>query len=552
MSLIKRISLFSAATYLLFGFLFWHFAKEMLQIKQDGWYVGQVNLYGDLVYHLALINKFLISSNVLIDNPIYAHDKVNYPIFVDYITSVVTRLTGVDFALFITTFIGGMIVLVVAKLFISTFIKNNEIIFLALLLFFLNSGFGFYYFFQDFGTSQKPFLEFLFNLPREYTDLKDLGYWWINPFLAYFLPQRGFLFAFPITLTVLLLLYRGYQNSRALYFMLAGLLAGTLSLVQAHSLFVIFLLSIYFVPLSLYLKKGSIKLLKHWVIFGIITAVVAYPLFQLISSVGNPAQYIRYDPGWTSKENFLWFWFKNLGFFAPLLLLSIAWSFRKRKIFVLYLPFLLIFVISNIWIFQPWEFDNSKLLIYWFFASCILVAYFFHETLLNGNIFKKVFAAATILIMIFSGSLDIFRTFTKVTSYQIYSTQDLDIASQTKLLTSEDSVFVTASNHNHPIPTLSGRSTLIGFHGWVWSHGADYLTRANDVSTIYLGSKNAEDLLVKYKVKYVTVGPQEIRDFSIDLSYFRNYPQISLGSDWTLYDVSSLWSDGNRQNGFSN
>ena len=546
--MIHKISMSSLIYYLFFGFIFWHLAKEMLQVKSSGWYVGQVNLYGDLVYHLALINKFITSQDIVIDNPILAGDKINYPIFADFMTSLITITTSIDFALFITTLIGGIIVLFVSKLFIKTFIKSNKVAFLTLLLFLLNGGFGFFYFFRDYAISQKSLLNFMLSLPREYTDLKDLGYWWINSLLAYFLPQRGFLFAFPITLIVLLLLYRGYKKNQRLYFLLAGIITGSLPLVQAHSLFVIFILSTIYFPLSLYKNKEFKTLIINWILFGAVAAAVALPLFKIISSVSNPLDFIRYDPGWTSKENIFWFWLKNLGFFAPVLIVSIVWLFKNAKIFILYLPFLVIFFISNIWIFQPWEFDNSKLLIYWYFASCIVAAYFLSYALFTGHIFKKITGLFIVILITFSGSLDLFRTFTPVSSYQIYTKQDLEVARQTKLLTPENAVFVTASNHNNPIPTLTGRSTIIGFHGWLWSHGVNYTKQANDVKVIYLGDKTAEDLIKKYKIYYVTVGPQEIQDFSINLNYYRNYPQINLASGWNLYDVSNLWADSDGQN----
>ena len=150
--------------------------------------------------------------------------------------------------------------------------------------------------------------------------------------------------------------------------------------------------------------------------------------------------------------------------------------------------------------------------------------------------------------MILSGSLDIFRTFTTSSSYQIYSNEDLQIAQSVKTLTPQDSIFTTGTNHNNPISTLSGRSTLLGFPGWVWSHGIDYSKRQSDVVQIYLGDKNAENLIKKYHVHYITVGPQEKVEFSINLSYFNRYPQIKLDPEWILYDVSNLWTNSNRQN----
>src|SRR3990167_11215756 len=246
--IVQSINKYTVATFLLFGLLFFHFAKEMLQIRNNGWYVGQVNLYGDLVFHLGFINKFLEPGQVIASNPYFSSIKPNYPIFADFITAQVARFTGVDFALFLVTFLMGLLTIYVARNFILNFIKNEKVIFLALLLFFFNGGVGFYYFFQDLASSQKPFLDFLFSLPNEYTDIKEKGYWWINTYLAYFLPQRGFLFAFPITLTSLALLYLGSKKGKRLYFLLAGLMSGVLPVIQAHSLFVIFLLSALYFP----------------------------------------------------------------------------------------------------------------------------------------------------------------------------------------------------------------------------------------------------------------------------------------------------------------
>src|SRR3989338_2497512 len=156
----RKDKFFVFLTFFLFGFLFLHFAKNMLTVRPDGWYVGQVNLYGDLVFHLGFINKFLESGQVFAQNPVYPTDKPNYPIFVDFVTSQVARITGVDFALFITTFVAGILVIFVARLFIQIFIKNEKIVFLALLLFFVNGGLGFQFLLSDFQNSQKSIFDF--------------------------------------------------------------------------------------------------------------------------------------------------------------------------------------------------------------------------------------------------------------------------------------------------------------------------------------------------------------------------------------------------------
>ena len=167
---------------------------------------------------------------------------------------------------------------------------------------------------------------------------------------------------------------------------------------------------------------------------------------------------------------------------------------------------------------------------------------------LRKHCLKKFIGTTLVFLMIFSGGLDIYRTFTPATYYQIFTDEDLKVAQAVKNLTAKDSIFVTAPVHNHPIPALSGRSTLVGFHGWLWSHGIDYLERAADVERIYQGGEEAEDLIRKYKINYVAYGPHERENFSINLSYFQKYPKIPLSADWIVYDVSNLWADANRQN----
>lgn len=545
--MLKLNRLFQFLTFGFFGFIFFHLAKNMLQVKPDGWYVGHINLYGDLVFHLSLINKFLSSNSILVDNPIFALGKINYSPLVDFFTAQIASLTGIVFALFITTFLGGILTIYISRLFITNFIKNEKVIFLTLLLFFFGGGFGFYYFFQDFFVSQKSVLDFLLNMPGQYTDIKEKGYWFINPLLAYFIPQRGFLFAFPVTLTILLLLYNGVTKSKRASFLIAGLLAGTIPLIQAHSLFLIFLLSIFYASASIIYSKHKKVLFLNWFCFAFPTLVLALSITSTISSAQNPLGFIKFAPGWTSKENIIWFWFKNLGLFIPTLTFSLLWLYKKnRHFFNLYIPFLLIFILCNLFIFQPWDFDNSKLLIYWFFASCLVIAYFLYDQFFQESLFRKFAGFTIVFILILSSALDIFRTFTPVTSYQIFSSLDLQIAEEVKNLTPQNAVFATAPVHNHPIPALTGRSTLVGFNGWLWSHGVNYQKRANDLVKIFNGEPETDNLISQYHINYVTIGPLEKQNFTVNEIYFQKFEKINLGSGWIIYNVSNLWSDSNR------
>jgi hypothetical protein len=72
-------------------------------------------------------------------------------------------------------------------------------------------------------------------------------------------------------------------------------------------------------------------------------------------------------------------------------------------------------------------------------------------------------------------------------------------------------VFAVADEHNSPIPTLAGRRVMIGYPGWLWTYGLpDYVTKGADLKRILTGDPLAPDLVRKYGVDYVMIGPQEI------------------------------------------
>ena len=77
--------------------------------------------------------------------------------------------------------------------------------------------------------------------------------------------------------------------------------------------------------------------------------------------------------------------------------------------------------------------------------------------------------------------------------------------------TPPDAVFAVADEHNSPIPTLAGRRVMSGFQGWLWTYGLrDYQQKSTDEVAILRGAQNTPDLVDRYGVTYVLIGPQEL------------------------------------------
>jgi uncharacterized membrane protein len=217
--------------------------------------------------------------------------------------------------------------------------------------------------------------------------------------------------------------------------------------------------------------------------------------------------------GWLSDgTNWFWFWIKNTSFLIPLL---VAAHFLQRwfptSFGKWFAPMWLWFVVPNLIVLQPWNWDNTKFFIFWALLGSVMVG-----GLLAG-IFKRgpagVAIASVILVMLgLSGALDLARASdSTVSSYQFTDTNGLLVADWVRQNTSPHAVFAAADEHNNPIPTLAGRRMMVGYPGWLWTYGlGDYLQKGADERSILQGAQSTADLVDKYGVSYVLIGPQEL------------------------------------------
>ena len=52
---------------------------------------------------------------------------------------------------------------------------------------------------------------------------------------------------------------------------------------------------------------------------------------------------------------------------------------------------------------------------------------------------------------------------------------------------------------------------MIGYPGWLWTYGlSDFANKGADLKRILTGDPSTPDLVRKYRVDYVMIGPQEI------------------------------------------
>ena len=570
--------------YAFFLALFWQFFDRTMYETANGIFTGGSQNLGDLPFHLGAIFSFTEGGNFPPENPSYAFAKFSYPFMADLITAAFVALGAkVRDAMLVQNVLLSFSLLVILERFTFKLTGNRLAGKIAPVLLFFSGGLGFVWFLKDYWHSTQSLLEFLWKLPTDYT-IGD-KFRWGNSLTTLFMTQRSLLLGMPLTIIVLQKLWETFdshqlsiisnQNAEndvstlhsalSTQHLILGLLAGFLPLIHVHSLAVLFVVSAF-------LFVFRTDKWREWLAFGIGVSIIAVPelLWVMTGSATRLTEFVAWNFGWDKRNlNFVWFWIKNTGALIPLLIFGLYIIFnaveqkkksaeiaevepipdksnRRKTIYHLpftiyhlyfYLPFLFCFIISNIIKLAPWEWDNIKVLAYWFVGSIPFAALFLAELWKRDKILKTV-AVVCLIALTFSGALDVWRTVSGQINYNVFSKDSVAIAEQIKLKTAPKALFLNAPTYNSAV-VLSGRRSLMRYSGHLSSYGIDYGEREMDVKKIYAGDATAEILLKKYNVEYVIVSPEEKANLTVNEAFFSRFPVIAESGQHRIYKVTN-------------
>jgi hypothetical protein len=547
-----------AVVALLMGYLF----ARAVEITPDAWLAHYNNTWSDWSFHASYATAFVYGHNLPPQNPIYAGTPFRYPFAPDFASALlIGGHWGIPASLAWPSW--AMTVLALSGLILWARRLTGGIAagVIAVTLTLLGGGLGFWFFFGD--AAHLGLLNALLHIPRTYDRFDPpVNIQWYNPILSYYLPQRSFVFGAAIVMAVLLLLtppllttpyfrwgetFRAIRGSwrrwtvksEAVAFLVAGGLTGLLPLFHVHSLVVLGIVA------------GCWALLfprPAWLGFFAVMALLAVPRL-LMAVPGDPGappehQYPRWLIGWVSGADFPpWFWIKNTGLFWPLLLLALLSPLALRgRIRLLIAPFSLVFLVANLIKFQPWDWDNSKLLVFWYLASAVAVGAVLVRVA-RTHLAGAVLAAAVWLSLVASGVLSLMQFLPpQGPAYVWFSAEEVQLAAQIRRQTPPTAVFVTGEEPTNPIADLAGRPVLMSYPGWLWSYGINYTQREADLARIYNGGAAALTVLRRYHADYVVIGPSERANFRPNTDYFNT--QFRLALHTPNYDVYAVPAGG--------
>jgi len=310
----------------------------------------------------------------------------------------------------------------------------------------------------------------------------------------------------------------------------AGILAGILPLMHAHGFF------------ALMLASGGLALLfwsRDWAAFFIPALALAAPQALYLSRTQVRGKLFEWHWGWEAGDMSIpLFWLINAGAFLVLLIIALlARRFVEPRARRFYLPFILCFLVPNAVLLAPWPWDNIKVLVYWYLASCPFVAAVLAHLWSRRAAIWRLTSIVLLLTLTLSGALDVTRALSPVEDVLLFGRAELEVAELIRQRTPPRAVILNAPIHNSVV-ALTGRQSLMGYPGHLWTHGFDYKDRQNDVEAIYRGGPRAAELLASYGVDYVVVGPIERGQFLANDNFFAaQYPAVIDQDGYRVYQI---------------
>jgi len=502
-----------AAVVLACGAWTLHFLSQAYVFKPDGLYAGYVNIWGDWAAHLSFTGSFAYGRNFPPQFPIDPGNHLGYPFMVDFLAAnLVPFGSSLTSALVLTSGLLGLAFPAVLYLAAQRFAGGRVAAAIAVFVFLLSGGVGFFYLIGDLRAGG---LGALVHLPREYTLDRSINFQWLNPVLAYLVPQRSTLFGFSLALIALVLVWVAVRERlgwRA--FLFAGVVAGAMPAFHVHA---------YGTVVALAAFWAVFNLRREWLAFFIPAIAIGVPVIvwmlppanNIVCGTELSIRGYCIQLGWlAANDNWLWFWIKNTSLFIPLLVAAhIAYSWFPTRFGKWFAPMWLWFLVPNIFVLQPWDWDNTKFFIFWALLGSVMVGGVL-AGLFKRGLATAVLASVLLVVLGLSGALDLARASDPIkSSYQFTDAKGLQVAEWVRQNTSPDAVFAAADEHNNPIPTLAGRRIMVGYPGWLWTYGlGDFEQKGADQRLILEGAQSTPDLIDKYGISYVLIGPQELAD----------------------------------------
>ena len=486
-------------------------------------YTGQ-STYGDLNLHLGIATG-LVNAAYPPEYTILPGTPLGYPFLMDA-ASASLYMTGLPLRW--AFIIPGVIMtgLVMWGFFTLSWELTHSLraTVLAFFLLFLNGGLGFGYVIDQAIKDPTAWREVFTGFYKAPANMVDHNIRWVNVMVDMLLPQRTILSGWMMVLPALWLLMRAVREKKLRLFVMLGIWAGAMPMIHTHSFLALGLISVGVMIVTIIRadntadRTGS---LGRFIAYGLIAVALAAP--QLLKwtfpqTVGGGSLRFRFN--WVNNQNgrlideYFWFWIKNVGLVYIVMVPAALYADRRGK--ALALGALMVYVVAELILFQPNDYDNNKLFYVAFIAMLPLAANYlvaFYDRL-KGLPGRRLIAGLFLIVSFFSGALSIVREC--VSEYQLYGRGETAAAAWLNENAPEHAVVLTGTQHNNAPASLAGMRLVCGTPTFLYYHGVDYSQQMADARAMFAEPAEHIDLYKAYDVQYVYISSYETSQMEVD------------------------------------
>jgi hypothetical protein len=572
----ERVDIIGFAIVGLFAVRWVALWTSAMTVDGAGMWAGHEYLWSDWPTHLGIVSSFAYGDNFPPQHTLFAGLPMSYH-FLSDLTPAAMVVLGMDpaGALSLHSFVLSVLLALSLYAFARRLAAGDRAIAsLALVLFLLG---GSLIWVATLGTinDSRDIVGTLTTTPFDRAAQDSLHIQFLNPYIAFVMSQRAYLYGLPLVMLSLSILLVAVRRADALrraevlrravatrrrrprlrnlgLFILAGVVAGFLPLAHLPTLLTLAMVTPILV-FALARRPWAIETIPWpgWTAFHVTWVLVALPQLALQLRGGSSAlSAIRFELGWMPAaagspvpDEWWWFWLKNLGLFAPFLVFAMFGSrLLPPRPFRLLLAFMPLFAIVNIVVFQPWDRDNNKILVYWFLAVAILVAALVVQTWRrHRSAVVRFMLAGAVMTMVAGPVLENLAQWEGQGRFQMLTTEQMTLDAEIRARTAPHALFLSSAGHHDPLMMLTGRPLFMGYWGQLWVSGIPYEKRQAEVKDLLQFKAGTEALLAQEKIDYVVISDNDVTDADTKANvdaYESRYPAIIKTAHYQVFAVS--------------
>jgi hypothetical protein len=501
--------------------------------------------YGDLQMHLGFVTSIAEQKDFPPEYCFLSGTRLNYPFLIDSLSSSLYLLGApLRIAVLIPSFVFALALVMGFYILAFTLTKNKTVAVIATVFFFINGGFGFAYFLEGAKEDPSNFTKIFTEYYKTPTNYNDNNIRWANTICDMIIPQRTTMAGWCVILFELYMLVNALKNKKTSYFVILGFVAGCMPMIHTHSFLALGVISAVMFFAYLYNEKDKKEYVKKWVYYGAIALVMALPQLILwtFSQTGGNDSFLNFQFNWVNHTDpYIWFYIKNWGIIFLFIIPAFFNTSNDNK--KLLISCAVLFLIAELILFQPNEYDNNKLFFISYMAAVIVVSEFLVMLYnkMQGIKLRWFLAVLVIVSGTLSGALTIIREYHSGGMYQTFSADDIKFSEFLKEETNPNDIILTGTEHLNPVTTLAGRTVYVGPSLYVYFHGLgdEYTERNNEIEKIYEGSyEQLKSFAEKNNISYIYVSSYEKNDYSINSSMLEKLEKVYDANSIQLYKIN--------------